>query len=364
MPDPGQQTRKVNDPAQLREITERLFARLPVRILEKTGEKSAQITGTAEGMLDVRHELEPAPSRVLTLVHGENRMLLECHVVSRADATERLKPVRLILHQRQIRSEPRVETATGAIYLSNCVPVSMVFESFAIVDARRDQVIEALRLELKKRYSEAQLILRRSTRVDSRMRLMAQHYRPVFFSRDPDVMKSLDDRFVPGPEAEKAIRGEGLPGHCICEASFPLIFGRTLVFGYVQILSPAPMQADDWDEMEALAQKAEKSLLPFLPSSQDRCPVADLSMHGIGFLHSNNQFVLRHFMPGTEIAFNLHFPDGRAAGCLASIRNLRSKERTHRIGAELKPLRAAENELLTHYLAELNTLAPEADKSP
>lgn len=363
MPDTGQ-TRKVNDPAQLREITERLFARLPVRILEKTGEKSAQVTGATDGMLDVRHDLEAAPGRVLTLIHGENRMLLECHVVSQAGGTERLKPVRLILHQRQIRSEPRVETKTGSLYLSNCVPVSMVFESFAIVDARRDQIIEALRMELKKRYAEAQLVLRRSTRVDSRMRLMAQHYRPVFFSRDPDVMKSLDDRFVPGPEAEKATRGEGMPGHCVCEASFPLIYGSTLVFGYVQILSPAPMTADDWDEMAALTQKIEKSLLPFLPSVQDRCPVADLSMHGIGFLHSNNPFVLRHFMPGTEITFNLHFPDGYAAGCLASIRNLRSKERTHRIGAELKPLRAAENEHLTQYLAELNTLPAESEKNP
>jgi hypothetical protein len=363
VPEPGQNTRKVSDPAQLREITERLFARLPVRILEPTGEKAVHVAGARDGILDVRHQLPEAAARVLTLVHGEHRMLLECHVLSHEGGAERLKPVRLILHQRQIRSEPRVETTTGSLFLTNCLPVTSVFESFAIVDERRDQMVEALKLELKKRYSDAQLVLRRSSRVDSRMRLMSQHYRPVYFSRDPDAMKEIDDRFVPAAETEKSIRAEGFPGHFLCEASFPLIYHRTLIFGYLQILSPAQMQPDHWDEMGALATKAEKALLPFLPTAPDKCPVADLSMHGIGFLHGNNQFVLRHFMPGTEITFDLHFPDGFVAGCLASIRNLRSKERTHRVGAELKPLRPVENEHLTQYLAELNSRAVDPARS-
>lgn len=357
MPESGQNTRKVNDPAQLREIAERLFARLPVRILETTGEKAVHVAGSHNGTLDVRHQLPEAASRVLTLLHGEHRMLLECHVLSHEGGAERLKPVRLILHQRQIRSEPRIETNAGSLFLTNCIPVSTVFESFAVVDERRDQIVEALRLELKKRYSDAQLVLRRSNRVDSRLRLMSQFYKPVFFSRDPEVMKDVDDRFVPAVETEKSIRAEGFPGHFVCEASFPLIYHRTLLFGYLQILSPTEMKAEHWDEMGALAAKTEKALLPFLPTAQDKCPVADLSMHGIGFLHGNNQFVLRHFMPGTEITFDLHFPDGFVAGCLASIRNLRSKERTLRVGAELKPLRPLENEHLTHYLAELNSRA-------
>ncbi|MBI3395958.1 MAG: PilZ domain-containing protein [Spirochaetia bacterium] len=362
MEEQGNETKKINDTAQLQQIAAKVFARVSVSLVEKSGEKPVRVTEFKDGLLFIEHDQPESPVRVLTAVQSEHRMLLECKVMSRSGSQEQIRPVRLHL-SRQVRREKRIEVAdhpATSIWISNCLPVAMIPESLGTVDAKRDALVMAFTLELKKRYSEAAIILRRSMRSDSRMRTLLEYEKPIYFCNDHDrLLKNAGD-FVPLDEYEKIRKYDNVSKLLHSEICEPIWYHGAMLVGYVQVLASTDLTEADYQDVRQYTRRFEQSLLPFLPSSADRCPVVDIHHTGVGFLHPHNNTVLRSFFSGAEVVMDLNFADGSHFTCFAVVRNVKSRERTHRIGAELHPLKPEQSQLLEKYLSLLAKNAPAA----
>lgn len=365
MPDPEtSDSRRVSDPTQLRQIVEKIFARVPVTLAEKRGEVPVRVTAYENGFLDVEHSEPPAPVRVLTVVQSGHRMLLECTVVVRGFNTERLKPARLHLH-RQIRKAARIEVPEGAktLWITNCLPIPMVLESLSSTNAKRDAVLATFGAELSKRYPQSSIQLRKSNRTDSRMRMMMQYKKPVFYTTDQQHLARIRPDFVPPEEYENARRGEGTPKTLTSEICEPLWYRSLIFYGYVQVLSSTDLRDADYDAVKSIARGLHAGMLSAaMPNVNIRCPVVDIHETGVGFIHPHVPLVMRSFMPGSEVIFDLNFPAGPSFPCLGSIRNIRSRETNHRMGVEMHPLEPPHLEILQNYLAEVkHQPAPRAD---
>ncbi len=359
-------SRRVTDPGQLQQIVEKIFARVPVSLAEKRGEVPVGVAGYRDGFLEVKHTEPPAPVRVLTVVQSGHRMLLECAVVVRGDRMERLKPVRLHLH-RQIRKAPRVEVPEGpkTLWITNCVPVPMVLESLSASNSKRDAVLNTFGAELSKRYPQSSIQLRKSNRTDSRMRVMMEYKRPVFYTSDQAHLSRLREHFAPPEEVENARRGEATAKTHPSEICEPLWYRNLIFYGYVQVMSSDDLQDSDYDAVKSIARGLHSGMLSAaLPNVNVSCPVVDIHETGVGFIHPHVPLVMRSFMPGSEVIFDLNFPSGPSFPCLGSIRNIRSRETNHRMGVEMYPIEPANLEILHRYLAEVKSDPPPPSDDP
>ena len=92
----GGKVRKIIDHAQLHQITEKLFARFPIHVVENNQKNPARAVGYTHPHLEILHQMPPGPSRTLLLTKDDNSMMLECSVVNRTErGTEIVKPMRL-----------------------------------------------------------------------------------------------------------------------------------------------------------------------------------------------------------------------------------------------------------------------------
>jgi hypothetical protein len=135
--------RKIIDHTQLHQITERLFARLPIHIVENNQKNAVRALSYSHPHLEIFHQLPPGPSRTLLLVKDDHSMMLECSVVSRSErGTEFVKPLRLFLSKRGIRHENRVAVSGSELagQVRNVIPHPEFYRVNAMSNPARDQL--------------------------------------------------------------------------------------------------------------------------------------------------------------------------------------------------------------------------------
>ena len=335
----SEDVKKVNDPDQLRQICARVFTRLPVHT--KIGDRVAPIRVLSydEPLLSIEHNQQDAELRLLIVNHDQHLMLLECKVMEKTGpGREKLHPLRLHL-KRKIRKQKRISLASdsGKLVVDDLITLRSIPESLGRVDEKTDSPFKEALAELKTIQSIARLTVRKSFRLDNRMRAMMARNVPIFVP-DRTTGKAPDFPVITMDEYKKILNYEDHPDRILSEVSIPILFKGLYLMGVATIISSEPMTDHHFDGVKEIVQKLEKEILDrrIVPYNPEHCPVVDINAGGAGILHPHNPSVMKGFLPGEEVTFDLHFPGEKAHPVLGNIRNIKSLERAHRIGLEFQ----------------------------
>jgi hypothetical protein len=356
----SQNHRQTNDPDQLQKVIEQVFSVAPVRLRDRNGETDAHILRYHQPILEIALPPVEARIRLLTLDHRDHLLMLECGVLKRNDASEYLKPLRLHIRAKQ-RSETRFKVDHGGStepYITGCLPVATLPTALSSFDARRDAVIRVYSLALRERFPEGcevKVLLRRSNRLDHRMRPIMHYRKPIFaphrFEEGHWLMAGMGD-FVPYSEYRKVRTYEDVPRSFLSEVSEPLWFRGQYLYGYLQVINRAVMDLEQYGVVQQLARKLELDLEGYecLPVNHTRCEVEDLSHSGVGFMVPRNSPHVKGFMPGEAIFFTLCLPDQSPLQLGGVIQNVKNLEAGFRFGVEISRISVEDSQILDSYL--------------
>ncbi|MCE9599630.1 MAG: PilZ domain-containing protein [Spirochaetia bacterium] len=351
---------RVNDPDQLRQIVQRLFVRVPVTLMEKTGESPVSVLKYEDALIEISHERPDSNARILGVRQNDQLLYLECRVVRKSEAgNELIEPVCLHLH-RQVRREARTEIPEDAQapVIKGFLSIGMFAENLSQSNNTRDMLVKIYNERIRKIFSEANIVLRKTVRMDVRMRLMNQSGKCIFAPNraDPtvwgDTPEGSNDRLVTFQEYEEIRNYDKLADTIVSEACIPLLYRDYYLYGYVQVLSDKELTPKQYVTIataaRSLSQEFEKR--GCLPENKDRCPILDINRSGVGLLHPPNSPVLKNFMAGQQVIFDMEFPGGNRETLRGIIRNIRTLEKAYRIGVQFDES-AQQSELLNAYLA-------------
>ncbi len=338
--------RKIIDHTQLHQITERLFARLPIHVVENNQKNTARALGYAHPHLEILHQLPPGSSRTLLLIKDDHSMMLECSVVSRSErGTELVKPLRLFLSKRGIRHESRVAVSGSELagQVRNVIPHTEFYRVNAGSNPLRDTLFSQYSTALRGLIPETvvKIELQKSNRLSVRMKKLQDFNLPTFA---PDMMRQRqgDEQSViamPHSELEQVLRADGLPGDFMGEICEPLRYRAAFIIGYVQVLSQrAPLTVAQYHSVRQLVRRLERDM------DQKRCfpenpitgKILDVSHGGIGFIYAGQRSILSSAGVGDKIVFDAHFAADNIATYSGKIMNMSSLETGRRYGIEFE----------------------------
>lgn len=338
--------RKIIDHTQLHQITERLFARFPIHIVENNQKNAARALGYAHPHLEILHQMPPGPSRTLLLVKDDHSMMLECSVISRSErGTELVKPLRLFLTKRGIRHENRVAVGGGELagQVRNVIPHPEFYRVNAASHAARESLFSQYSTALKGLFPETvvKIELQKSNRLSVRMKKLQDFNLPAFA---PDMMRQRqgDEQTViamPHSEHEQVLRADGLPGDFMGEICEPIRYREVFIIGYVQVLSTrALLTVQQYHSVRQLVRRLEKDM------DQKRCfpenpisgKIMDVSHGGIGFIYTGQRSILSSAGIADKIVFDAHFTADNIATYSGKIMNMTSLENGRRYGIEFE----------------------------
>lgn len=357
----GGKVRKIIDHAQLHQITEKLFARFPIHVVESNQKNPARAVGYAHPHLEILHQMQPGPTRTLLLTKDDNSMMLECSVINRTErGTEIVKPMRLYLSKRGIRHENRVAVSGGDLagQVRNVIPHPEFYRVNAGSNSQRDALLAQYTNAIRELVPETTIKfeLQRTTRMTVRMKKLQDFNLPVFA---PEMIKQRQGgdniMAMPYSEYEQVMRSDGLPGDYIGEICEPIRYRGVLIVGYVQVFSlRAPLNASHYHTVRQLMRRMEKDLdtKRCFPDNPITGKIVDVSHGGIGFIYTGQRSILSQAGVGDKIVFDAHFTADNIATFSGKIMNMTSLENGRRYGIEFDGLSEAGEKALNAMLGE------------
>lgn len=361
LPDPTEQreaakARKIIDYGQLHQITEKLFAKLPIHIIENNQKNSVRALGYTHPYLEIMHQMPPASVRTLLLLKDDHSMMLECSVNERTErGTEIVKPLRLFLSKREIRHENRVGVAAALVgQIRNAIVPQEFYRMNAESNPTRDALCKRYAAALSGVISDAKISieLQKNARPSVRMKKLQDFNLPIFA---PDMMRERqgDEQTVvamPYSEYVQVMRADGLPGDFMGEICEPIRYRDAFIVGYVQVLSwRVELSVMQYHSTRQLVRRLEKDLEQkrCFPENTVTAKILDVSHSGIGFLYTGPRASITSAGIGDRLIFDAHFAADNMATFCGKIMNVASLENGRRYGIELENLSEAGQKALS-----------------
>lgn len=351
-------TRKIIDHTQLHQITERLFTRLPIHLIENNQKIEARAMAYTYPYLEVSHNLPPKPNRTLLLIKEDHSMLLECHVEKRTEhSTEILKPLRLTLTHRQVRHENRTNMLAGQVH--NVIPHAEFIRANAATNASRDALVLKYTKAVQGLMPQAKVKIdfQRIERRTVRMRKLHEFNLPIFA---PEIsrQRNADEQSIvalPYTEYEQIIRADGLAGEVMGEICEPLRYRDVLILGFVQVLSEqATLTVQQYHSVRQLTRRLEHELdaTHSFPENPITGKIIDVSRGGMGFLYTGQRSLLSSVGVQDHIVLEAHFAPDNTATFSGKIMNMTALETGKRYGIEFENVSEAGAKVLETFLAK------------
>lgn len=351
--------RKIIDHVQLHQITEKLFAKLPIHIVESNQKNPVRALGYAHPHLEIMHQMKPAPVRTLLLLKDDHSMMLECSVSERTErGTELVKPLRLFLSKREIRHENRVGiTAALAGQIRNAILPQEFYRVNTDGNPARDALFSRYAAALSGLIADAKISieLQKNVRPSVRMKKLLDFNLPIFA---PDMMRQRegDEQSViamPYSEYVQVMRADGLPGDFMGEICEPIRYREAFIIGYVQVLSlHAELSVMQYHSTRQLVRRLEKDLEQkrCFPENAVSAKIVDVSHSGIGFLYTGPRANITAAAVGDRIIFDAHFAADNMATFCGKVMNVTSLENGRRYGIEFEHVSEAGQKALSRVI--------------
>lgn len=351
----NQEVKRINDPEQLRQIINKLFLRQSVTLKNKDEMLPVKLIGYDNGLLEISHQAPDSETRFIFLKHSQHNMFLECSVKEKKDSSEIVHPVKLHLH-RQIRSEKRIEVPESEgkiIWVTDVLTLKNFPEIFSSQNNKRDALIKAYKEQLLKKFKKVEIVFRLTVRLDYRMRTLNALRIPIYIPDHPNQTRFDETRFVPYSEYAKLSQYDKLPSGIISEVTEPMFFKNRMLLGYVRAMSETTISLEDYEMIHRVAKELLGNLKTYniLPINRERCPVMDVNLHGMGFMHPHVPHIIKNFMPGEQVIFDIHFPKSKTVTFMGVIKNMKSLEKAHRLGIQFENMMPDQTDALQEFLA-------------
>lgn len=352
--------RKVIDHAQLHQITEKLFARFPIHIVENSQKSPARALGYAHPHLEINHTLPPGTSRTLLLVRDDNSMMLDCSVISRsARGTEKLKPVRLFLGKRGVRQENRVSLSADELggLVRHVIPHTEFYRVNAVTNAARDTLFAHYCAAVRSLMPETivRIELQRTARLSVRMRKL-QHFNLPVYAPEMKRQRTGEEQTIiamPHAEYQQVMRSDGLPGDYFGEICEPVRYRDVLIVGYLQVFSTrAALTVPQYHSVRQLVRRLEQEMESrhCFPENPLAGKIMDVSRGGIGFVYPGQRTVMSNTAVGDKIVFDALFTAENKTTLSGKIMNATSLDAGRRYGIEFENLSDSADKALTAVL--------------
>jgi len=363
--------RQIGDLEQIYKIIDQLYLKGEVNLTLEGGSIAVKLTAQSGGKIAAVYaaEVDAAKERLLRLLTREHLMVLQCRVAGRqSERMEQLEPYRLHLQARPPRIERAAVPEKKVLYVTGLVSLDSFIDRLSSINHKRDNVIEYCTSKLKQKFDLVSIELRRSYRLDPRMRLMDSLKKPIFAPdrNDPEKWQlsarvSFAEQFVSYSDYRSLDQYGNIPAGAVSEIDVPLSYRNLFLYGFIQVYSTHVLQAEDYLFVERYARSLEKEMESqgLLPTNTEKSPVVDLNLSGMGIMHPHNASVLRDFQVGDEVIFDMHFPRLPAIAFPGVVANAKSLEKTHRIGIQFKDLKEEQISRLRATLRELTGNAPD-----
>ncbi|MCB1316928.1 MAG: PilZ domain-containing protein [Leptospiraceae bacterium] len=366
---------RTEDTSQLERVIRELYCQKPVRVYEAGVECPARVIQFSEGHIHLEHHGPPDPRRNLLLDHNEHVMLLECRLIERINSDqEKIRPIRLHI-RKKTRQQPRVNLSdehanTGHIHVRDLMPISAVTASFAMVNDRRDRILEVYTNAIQERLHASVvqennagegtvntgIVLRKSARLDHRMRPMQQHHKAIYAPQrfeEGSWQHEHTHTFIPYADYRLLRTYDDISGAFLSEISTPLWFKNRIIIGYVRAIATVKLEYAQYEFLRTMTLRLASDLQKHdcMPENPATCVVLDVSKSGLGIVHPAARIV-KSFMPGENTLLDLYRDREHMHTFTATIRNVRAAAGgAHRVGLEFNQVNADQHEFLEQIIA-------------
>lgn len=352
------QLKQIKDPVQVQKIAASLFCKLPVFLKSKRGKLSVKVNGFRNNLLELIHGQSVAKFRILMLTHKDHSMFLECQVEGATpEGSELVRPLRLHVKKREDGEKPNALPKMDGkmVWVSDCLPIASFPQKLAAMNARRDKLFEVYRRELLKKFTDSNIETRRTFRMDLRMRAMNRHKKSIYAPDRKSDEKWDDNRFVTFEDYGKLTRYNDIAENYMGEICEPFMYRNLYLYGYVQVFTERELTMKDYELVCRFARELEQKLEQgqFLPMNPEKSPVIVISFQGAGFMHPHNPSIIRAFLPGEEVIFDIHFPNSNSTTLIAEIQTAKPLEKAHQIGVKFNPMNDEQMRMIENYLSKI-----------
>ncbi|MCZ8341830.1 MAG: PilZ domain-containing protein [Leptospira sp.] len=344
--------KEIIDPEAILKVITALFGKLPATILNSGQEFPVKVIALKNKSLIINTNLKfVSKDRFLSVVHNGTKFIASFLLAGGdGNGIEILSPLKITLTQAK-RQGSRVEVSGNhsGLVVTNIINVNDVSKAIGFDDKKVDAVLLTYRSKLSKAFPQSSIFF--AGRMDNRLRLM-HHYEKAIFIRDRKDKSSANPDYFPFDEYLRIFESSKIPEHFISEISVPIKYKGYIHLGYVQILAEKPLDEDIFQQLHTFATTVSKDIIStgVFQESKDVCPVMDLSMGGVSFIHPASRSFSRSVTMNGTILFDLSLENGTKVTIRGIIKNIRNQETNFRVGCQFYNLLEFDLNLLDEFL--------------
>lgn len=277
--------------------------------------------------------------------------------ITSCSGNEYVCTVKEILIMNLPRKEERIAPAENKdgenTYISAIISEATLKQNFEDNKRKLTALKDDLEMKLCKKYDKAAIYAVSEQKNDARMFYFMNEKKPYFIKNmtersDDEQYKYYIETIL--PEERDADR------RLISEIAVPFLYRYMFPFGYLRVNSLKPLTDDDFSFLKRQGMSISTFFTndkTFIKSSDDRIPVIDLSMTGLGIIFKERTLI-RHFKEGNLIMFTVFLPDKKTANVMCQVKNVSAlKNASFRVGCSILNFDAIGEVNYSEYLDSL-----------
>ena len=320
--------KEVTDPKSIHQLIDSLYRVTPV-YMEVDGEDiPIKVIDSKPQVLTVRTPKANTHTRerVLTMRSKDNIFIstfLEIGVDELGNSM--LQPLKILIKDILAQAEP------NAYSVSNIINQNDIFKS--LNDDRINQLIKrAPKVNFMFDFFEVYI----NERMNSRMRLMNTHDKPIFV---PNISEpnSVQPEFVPFADYLYLTKSSNFLDKFKSEICIPIKYKNFILIGYVHAMHSSRLDSNSFNTFKLVAASIIKDvhLSGVFEESRESCSVVEISSTSIKFLHPPTRLASRIFSRGGTIIFDLISKKGRRKFLRGVVKSIKPTQKDFAISCDL-----------------------------
>ncbi len=353
----------IQEPEAVLKLITALFGKLPVLIRYFDKELPCKIVALKNKALVINNSLTfETKERILSVLHNGSRISVFFNCAgSDGNGIEILAPLKVLITEAK-RGEARVEVSkqgNAGYTVTNLINVNEIAKAIGFVDKKVDAVLETYRTKIAKDFKNSQIFF--NERPDNRLRLIHKYDKSIFVI-DRKNKATANPAFFPFDEYQRIFSSSTIMEEIISEICIPIKYKGYMDIGYIQVLSETPLDTTAFNQIMVYAGSLSRDIIAtgLFQESKETCPVIDLSVGGISFVHPNTRTFARTMTLNVNTIFDVVFSPTSKVSFRGIIKNIRNQENDFRVGCQFYNLNPKETQFLQQLLV---APAPETPKT-
>ena len=337
--------KEVTDPKSIHQLIDSLYRVTPV-YMEVDGEDiPIKVIDSKPQVLTVRTPKANTHTRerVLTMRSKDNIFISTFLEIGVDDlGNSMLQPLKILIKDILAQAEP------NAYSVSNIINQNDIFKSLS--DDRINQLIKrAPKVNFMFDFFEVYV----NERMNSRMRLMNSHEKPIFIPNiaQPELVRA---EFVPFNDYYSLTKSSDFLDKYKSEICVPIKYKNFIMIGYVHAMHSTRLDSNSFNTFKLVASSIIKDVHTsgVFEESRETCTVIEANPNSIRFLHPPTRLASRIFSMGGTIIFDLISKTGHRKFVRGVVKSIKPTQKDYSIACDLTINTPEEIASLTDFLGK------------